>query len=326
MDRRSTVEARPPVLIDTIVRLSIPVPCREHVIGDLWERYRSPDTFLIDAIRTVPFIVASQIRRTSTFGALLMHAFLLGVGFAVGAGNLVSPIVPVTAALLGFAMRDAYKSTISLSPRQILRDLFVVAGFVAVSQIVVALVSPGLLSSVRALIGGAVSFGMIFFLRLQNPGLGSQQPRLALVQVPASLEALLLEVRVHERLGLRAARIEIAAGVVLAAFFLFPMFNSTNWVLRVGWALASAYGLYVAAVVARYRPRPMPDGLGFTGSLAFYRAALERQHRIIRTLWLWYVMPFAPAIVFIMIGGRSPPPSGAGRSGQVRFSWRWRQA
>lgn len=191
MDRRPTVETRPPVLIDTIVCLSIPVPCREHVIGDLWERYRSPGTFLIDAMRTVPFIVASQIRRTSTIGALLIQAFLLVVGFAVGAGNLVSPIVPVTAALLGFAMRDAFKSTISLSPRQILRDLAVAAGFVAASQIVVALVSPGLLSSVRALIGGAVSFGMIFFLRLQNPGLGSQQPRLALVQVPASLDALL---------------------------------------------------------------------------------------------------------------------------------------
>ena len=114
MDRRPTVETRPPVLIDTIVRLSIPVPCREHVIGDLWERYRSPGTFLIDAIRTVPFIVASQIRRTSTIGALLMQAFLLVVGFAVGAGNLVSPIVPVTAALARF--RDAGRVQIADLP------------------------------------------------------------------------------------------------------------------------------------------------------------------------------------------------------------------
>ncbi|HET9474172.1 MAG TPA: hypothetical protein VFO82_09775, partial [Steroidobacteraceae bacterium] len=144
--------------------------------------------------------------------------------------------------------------------------------------------------------------GMIFFLRLQNPGIGSPQPRQALAHVPASLDALVTEVRMHERLGLRAIRIEVGAGMVLAVFFLFPSFNATNWALRIGWALASVYGLYVAAVVSRHRPRRMPDGLGFTESLEFYCAALERQHHMVRTMWMWYLMPFTPAITFIMIG------------------------
>ncbi len=303
MDRRPTVETRPPTLIDTVVRLSIPAPCREHVIGDLWERYRTPGSFLLDAVRTVPFIVVSQVRRSSMIGSVLIHAFVLVVGFAAGAGNFSSALAPVTAALLGFVLRDAYKSTVSLSARQILRDLAVVAGFVAASQIVVALVTPDLLLSVRALAGGAVAFGMTFCLRLQNPGIGSPQPRQALAQAPASFDVLVTEVRMHERLGVRAIRIEMGAGIVLAAFFLIPSFNATNWALRVGWLLASAYGLYVAAVVSRHRPRRMPDGLGFTASLEFYRAALERQHRVIRTMWLWYLMPLTPAIAFIMFGG-----------------------
>lgn len=42
MDRRPTLETRPPVLIDAVVRALIPPACREHVVGDLWERYRSP--------------------------------------------------------------------------------------------------------------------------------------------------------------------------------------------------------------------------------------------------------------------------------------------
>jgi hypothetical protein len=303
MDRRPTVEARPPALIDTIVRLSIPVPCREHVIGDLWERYRTSGSFALDAMRTVPFIVVSQVRRTSMFGSLVIHAFVLVVGFAAGAGSLKSAIAPVTAALLGFVLRDAYKSTISLSGRQVLRDLAVVAGFVAASQVVVAVVAPSLvLLSFRALVGGTISFGMIFFLRLQNPGFGSPQPRQVLAQAPASLDMLVNEVRMHERLGLRAIRIEMGAGIVLAVFFLVPSFNATNWALRVGWLLASLYGLYVAAVVSRHRPRRMPDALGFDASLQFYRAALERQHRMIQTMWLWYLMPFTPAIAFIMLG------------------------
>ena len=304
MDRRPAVETRPPVLIDTIVRLSIPAARREHVIGDLWERYRTPRSFLLDAIRTVPFIVGSQIRRTSMSGSVLIHAFVLVVAFAAGAGSLNAAVAPVAAALLGFVLRDAYKSTVSVSPRQVFRDIAVVAGFVAASQIVVALVSPGLLLlSFRALVGGAVAFGMIFCLRLQNPGIGSPQPRQVLAQAPASLDALVAEVRLHERLGLRAIRIEMGAGIVLALFFLIPSFNATNWALRVGWALASVYGLYVATVVSRHRPRRMPDGLGFTASLEFYRTALERQHRMIRTMWLWYLLPFTPAMIFIIFGG-----------------------
>ena len=301
MDRRPTVETRPPVLIETIVRLSIPVPCREHVIGDLWERYRSPLSFLLDAIRAVPFIVASQIRRTATMGALVMQAFVLVVGFAVGAGGLVTPIAAVGAALLGLTLRDAYKSSISVSAWQVFRDLAVAAGFVVASQIGLALLRPSLLLPLSAVISGAVAFGMIFCLRLQNPGLGSQ-PRHALVHAPASLDALMTEVRMHESLTSRAIRIEMSAGVVLAVFFLFPMFSAENWALRMGWALASAYGLYVAIVVSRHRPQPMPEGMGFGESIRFYRAVLEKHHAVVRTMWLWYVLPFAPAIAFIVIG------------------------
>ena len=36
------MEARPPILIEAIVRWLTPAPCREHVLGDLCERYTSP--------------------------------------------------------------------------------------------------------------------------------------------------------------------------------------------------------------------------------------------------------------------------------------------
>jgi hypothetical protein len=289
-------------MIDTIVRLSIPAPCREHVVGDLWERYRSPGAFLLDAVRTVPFIVASQIRRTTTGGAVVIQAFVLVVGFAVGAGGLVTPIAPVAAALLGLVLRDAYKSCVSVSAGQVVRDLAVGAGFVAASQVGLALLRPSLLLSLPAVVSSTIAFGMVFLLRLQNPGLGSHSRR-NLVQAPASLDALITEVRLDRSLTLRAIRIEMWAGVVLAIFFLFPLLAAQNWALRVGWAFASAYGLYVAVVVSRHRPEPMPDGLDFSRSLAFYRTALEKRYALIRTMWRWYVLPFVPSTIFVMIGG-----------------------
>ena len=79
MDRRPTLETRPPVLIDAVARALIPPACREHVIGDLWERYRSPWQFVLDAAGTIPFVVASQIRRTSTLAGVVIHAFVLFV-------------------------------------------------------------------------------------------------------------------------------------------------------------------------------------------------------------------------------------------------------
>jgi hypothetical protein len=51
------------------------------------------------------------------------------------------------------------------------------------------------------------------------------------------------------------------------------------------------------------KPQPMPDGLGFDGAMAFYRDALERQCGFVRTMWQWYLLPFAPSMLFIMLGG-----------------------
>jgi hypothetical protein len=81
-------------LIHTIVRLSIPPACREHVVGDLWERYRTAGSFMLDAVRTVPFIVASQVRRTSKIGAAVIQAFVLIVGFTAGSGGFAARLLP----------------------------------------------------------------------------------------------------------------------------------------------------------------------------------------------------------------------------------------
>ena len=147
MDRRPTLEARPPVLIDAIVRTLIPPACREHVVGDLWERYRSPLRFLLDAARTVPFVIASQIRRTSTVGSVLIQAFLMFVGIGIGSRRLGPTVVSVVSGVLFFVLRDAYKARLSIFAKQVFVDLLFGAAGIVIPQAVVALAWPHLVSS-----------------------------------------------------------------------------------------------------------------------------------------------------------------------------------
>jgi hypothetical protein len=324
MDRRPTLETRPPVLIDAVVRMLIPPPCREHVVGDLWERYRSPLGYVLDAARTVPFVIVSQIRRTSRPGLVVLNAFVFFVAFGAASGGLRRASVPVVAAVLGLVLRDAYKSTVSLSVGQVARDVAVGVVCVGISQLLLTLTWPYLLLPPRGVLAAVASFGMAFLLRLQNPGLGNQ-PRQALLAAPASLEALVTEVRLYERVTLRAVRIEMWAGVTIACAFMIPIRFSTNVVLQVGWGLISVYALYVAYVMWREKPRRMPDGLRMSESASFYRAALERKHEAVRTMWRWYLLPIVPGMFFVLLGSaiaaveRGRPAWPAARSLQLRI-------
>src|SRR4029077_9535291 len=59
----------------------IPCACREEVLGDLQERSTSSAQYCSDAIRTVPLVILSRIRRTANPQLLLMHAFILYLSF-----------------------------------------------------------------------------------------------------------------------------------------------------------------------------------------------------------------------------------------------------
>ena len=58
------METGPSPLIEAIVEVLIPAAYREHVMGDLNERYTSPLQYVAEAIRTVPFVLWSHIRRS----------------------------------------------------------------------------------------------------------------------------------------------------------------------------------------------------------------------------------------------------------------------
>jgi hypothetical protein len=170
------METRPPELIEAIVAHLIPPACRENVVGDCAERYKSPAQYLFGALSALPFIVASQILRTFRLAAFFSQAAVLYFAFAgasvAGSGALnKQPLLPL-AILIGIALfvlvvRDAYADPQEQPARRALRDV----GF----SIGIAICCEGLLRDLQllnlalppwvVLAGSAVSIPMLYMVR-----------------------------------------------------------------------------------------------------------------------------------------------------------------
>ncbi len=104
---------------ETIVGILTPPACREEVLGDLYERYRSPLQYGFDALGTVPLVILSRIRRTADPQVLVMQAFALYLSFLTAARfedesllqaqwGLLRLAIPPGMTLLGLVLEDAY--------------------------------------------------------------------------------------------------------------------------------------------------------------------------------------------------------------------------
>ncbi len=135
----------PSKVAEAIVAVFVPPACREEVLGDLHERYSSPRQYGLDALRTVPLVIISRIRRTADPQALLIQAFAVYVSF-VGAAwfqdggllreqwGLLRLAIPAGAALLGLILEDTYASPGRRSPLRMVRGPVLGLGLALVSQ------------------------------------------------------------------------------------------------------------------------------------------------------------------------------------------------
>jgi hypothetical protein len=48
--------------------------------------------------------------------------------------------------------------------------------------------------------------------------------------------------------------------------------------------------------------RTLPSDLALTSALEFHRVELEKQRDLLRSVWWWYLLPFAPGILVLEIG------------------------
>src|ERR1700743_1415884 len=90
----------PPEWLERIVLLAIPTAAREAVAGDLWETYQSPGQYVAEAFRTVPLVIARQIRRNLNPLALMLQGTLIFLALGAAATLFFLPIL---------MLRDAYQ-------------------------------------------------------------------------------------------------------------------------------------------------------------------------------------------------------------------------
>jgi hypothetical protein len=124
------METHPPKLIEGIVGALIPPACREHVLGDLYERYTSRAQYILDAAATLPFVIASQVRRSFNIQLFFSQACVIylafgGASLATGRANLydmqalVPPAIVIGILLLALVFCDAYADPQNRSPRRV---------------------------------------------------------------------------------------------------------------------------------------------------------------------------------------------------------------
>jgi len=299
MATRPTMETRPPVLIETVVRLLVPPAAREHVLGDLSERYASPRQYVSDAIRTIPFVVASQIRRTTNPALLLIPAFLFMMAFGSGPGEDFGWMrggLPAMAALIGLVLRDAYRlPDVSRPWRRGLVDIAVVIACALAVQVVLAFTQPEWLIAPDGVVRSAIVLTLLYLVRVQNPTSGVYPSRVA-HGATLSIGDLRREVQMYEQGTRRAIGIELAtAALVVISFTGIALFAAEAPVLfRIGFAIGAAGGLFVATRMwPSWRLRPVPADVEFTDTVEQYRTRLEHNHHSLRTMWLWYGLPLS---------------------------------
>jgi len=307
---------RPPRLLAGAIGWLIPPMVREEVAGDLWERFRSPLHYLIDAATTLPFILTSQIRRSTNGPLFGLQAFTLFASLGGFEPAIDGSPVPMSAraliatlvAMVMLLLRNAYRATNLWTAMRAVGDVLCVLLAVGLSQLLLILLGePAWRLPMGWLIGGLVFQLLLLPILRAGVDLAPRDMHLALGSAPVS--AVLQD---YQRFR-RNVRFKNAAenGVLTLLVAVTLWFGTTAKPLVAGvcfgWAAMTL--ILVAHNLWRGHSRAMPAALDLPAMLAFYRGELDRQGSAIGLTWWWYFVPLFAGLALNMIlrglfGGR----------------------
>jgi hypothetical protein len=114
------IEMLAPKRLEILFGLLLPPASREHVLGDLRERYRSPLSYAIDAISVLGPVIVSRIRRTTDLQIFSTEALTVYLSFMTTSwylgnreflyehGGFVRLILPTAIAAIALLFCNAY--------------------------------------------------------------------------------------------------------------------------------------------------------------------------------------------------------------------------
>jgi hypothetical protein len=172
------MRAGPPKVIEAVVAVLVPPASREHVLGDLQERYTDPWHYFADAMSAVPGAIAGRVIRTVDWHVLAMQAGALYFSFLAAAWSALGPaylyqhgdflrlLLPVGLVVAGLALADAYGRRRRCAPP--VGAMLGVGAAIALSLAKLALPASILLS------GGVLGVVLICSLRMWFPPSGNR--------------------------------------------------------------------------------------------------------------------------------------------------------
>jgi hypothetical protein len=126
------MQSEPPKALERVVGLLLPPACREEVLGDLCEKYKTPRQYVAIAAQVVPSVILSRIRRTSdaetlVMGAVLVYGSFLAAAWFTGATFLNDQrvfgllAVPAVLAVVFLMLDDAWALDRNRNPLRLVR-------------------------------------------------------------------------------------------------------------------------------------------------------------------------------------------------------------
>ncbi|MCC6363504.1 MAG: hypothetical protein IT165_08250 [Bryobacterales bacterium] len=296
------MKPRPPRVFEFLVGLLLPPACREHVLGDLHERYRGPVAYLLEGISAIPRVVVSQVRRTTGWQLLVMEAFTLYLAFLAAAWRFDGAafpdeglVIPAAVALITLVLADAYRTAPRRTPQQSLSGVVLAVVVAYATQTVMAAVFPALLVP-KAMIAVGLGASLLLLTAL----------RVSLAPAGFAFRNATAEPLTWREIPRRAQKLEGEARRGN-----FAMAACSLLLLLMGWQAGSnpappdriAGGLIIGAAVFLlyqvYRRR-LTAGADMDMA-ASYRAQLRWRCESLRAIWWWYVAPFFCALLIFAL-------------------------
>lgn len=278
------LEKCPPPALEKFVLCLIPPAARESVAGDLCEMYRTPTQYAGDALRAIPFVIASQMRRSANFPVLVLQGILLFSWLGGVAGSVTFAALATAAILTGLCVVEAYRG----SGRPSVRGAITLAVLAGVAAELCALVAAHFVRPDWQTIPYFAFFGpfMVPVLCLLRTMvlLWSDRSRPQVTR-NRSLDAVSGDYRAFAQRTAWQCRGEAAALTIIGlALDGLPGARPAVIVL---YLLAALY------LLVDGEARVLPRGANFAGVRALFRRELARQHRL-RSLvwWLWFAPLF----------------------------------
>ncbi|HLV87373.1 MAG TPA: hypothetical protein VKV39_10380 [Candidatus Sulfotelmatobacter sp.] len=115
-------------------------------------------------------------------------------------------------------------------------------------------------------------------------------------------------------------RRETVGCIIVSLLFVYFLFDTQSILFRISYGLFIAAMIWVAVQLQRKGSiKSLPDSLGASSSLHFFRAELERQRDAIRNVWPWYLAPLVPGYLMLTIAYAFTFPHFARLMGVVAF-------